>query len=212
MRITEAADKVRVLLVDDHALVADLVSGFLGASDDFEVRTCADFASALSLIASEGPFDVVLLDVVLPGSVGIESFEQAIQANQGGAVVVFSGNVATQFVEKTIAIGGKGFIPKTLPLRALGSAVRLVASGEVFLPAPSRIVPRQGSRDEKVILSHTEAEILRMVAEGHPNKEIAWRTDMSEATVKMHLRGISRKIGARNRTHAVVVGKSLGLV
>ncbi len=204
---------ISVLLVDDHSLIVELVKTFLTADGGFSVTVCGDLAGALSLIEESGGFDVVLLDVVLPGLTGITDVAKVVRVNGDGAVVLFSGSVSAGFVEKAVQAGARGFIPKTLPLRALTSAIRLVAVGQTFIPgnltygqAAETVQPGEPR------MTQLESSVLRHLGEGLANKEIAFRLQMSESTVKMHVRAICRKLGARNRTHAVIMGRADGLL
>lgn len=203
---------ITVLLIDDHSLIVELVNTFLSADGGFAVTVSSDLSSGIARIDEARGFDVVLLDVVLPGLSGIGDVEKVVQANSYGGVVLFSGSVSAGFVEKAVQVGARGFIPKTLPLRALTSAIRLVAAGQTFIPN----VPAYGRTDAmppgELNLTEQERSVLRHLGEGLANKEIAFHLKMSESTVKMHVRAICRKLGARNRTQAVIMGRADGLL
>lgn len=203
---------ITVLLVDDHNLVVELVKTFLTADGGFSVTVSSDLASGLARIKEASGFDVVLLDVILPGLSGISDVAKVVKANGDGAVVLFSGSVSASFVEKAVQEGARGFIPKTLPLRALTSAIRLVAVGQTFIPGNLSSGQTDSQQPGEPQMTPLEASVLRHLGEGLPNKEIAFRLQMSESTVKMHVRAICRKLGARNRTHAVIMGRADGLL
>ena len=210
--VLASAEQISVLLIDDHNLIVDLVNTFLSAENGFSVVACGDLKSGIEKVREAQGFDVVLLDVVLPGLTGIDDVAKLVQINGDGAVVLFSGSVSSGFVEKAIHVGARGYIPKTLPLKALTSAIRLVAVGQTFVPSnfshgQSDSMPAAESR-----LNQIETAVLRCLGEGLANKEIAFRLEMSESTVKMHVRSICRKLGARNRTHAVIMGRADGLL
>lgn len=205
-------DQITVLLIDDHSLIVDLVNAFLSAHSGFSVVACGDFKSGIDKIQEAQGFDVVLLDVVLPGLTGIDDVAKIVQMNGGGAVVLFSGSVSSGFVEKAIQVGARGYIPKTLPLRALTSAIRLLAVGQTFVPSNFTHGQPDNLRAGESRLNQIETAVLRCLGEGLANKEIAFRQDMGESTVKMHVRSICRKLGARNRTHAVIMGRADGLL
>lgn len=203
---------IRVLLVDDHSLVTDLVSRFLAADGGFRVESVGDLAAGRDRVIAAGGFDVVLLDVNLPGLSGIEHVIEMVEANHKGAVVLFSGGVSQSFVERAVRAGAHGFIPKTLPLKALTSAIRLVASGQVFVPADFFNSSEEVKSVGQNPLTQLEMMALRALGQGLSNKEIAFRLKLSEPSVKMHVRAVCRKLGARNRTHAVILARAQGLV
>lgn len=203
---------IKVLLIDDHSLVVELVTTFLLADGGFSVTVSGDLAGGLAKIEESVGFDVVLLDVVLPGLTGIGDVAKVVRANRDGAVALFSGAVSAGFVEKAVQLGALGFIPKTLPLRALTSAIRLVAAGQTFIPSIPAYAQSDVMAPKELGLTPLELSVLRNLGEGLANKEIAFRLQMSESTVKMHVRAICRKLGARNRTHAVITGRAGGLL
>lgn len=207
-----SAAPITVLLIDDHSLIVELVKTFLSADGGFSVTVSGDLAGGIAKIREAQGFDVVLLDVVLPGLTGIADVAKVVQANGDGAVVLFSGSVSASFVEKAVQAGARGYIPKTLPLRALTSAIRLVAVGQTFVPSNVTYGQADGPPAGEPRLSQVETTVLRHLGEGLANKEIAFRLQMSESTVKMHVRTICRKLGARNRTHAVIMGRADGLL
>lgn len=204
-------DAISVLLMDDHSLITDLVSKFLSVDGGFRIDCVGDLAAGLDRIAVSGSYDVVLLDVILPGLTGLPQVSEVIEANADGAVVLFSGTISPSYVEKAVRAGARGFIPKTLPLKALTSVIRLLASGQSFMPADFVNLPEQPQTAERDRLSTFETEVLQFLAQGLANKEIAFRLAISEPSVKMHVRAVCRKLGAKNRTHAVILGKSQGL-
>ncbi|MDX5414105.1 MAG: response regulator transcription factor, partial [Rhodobacterales bacterium] len=108
-----------------------------------EVRTVADADAALRSIQAEGPFSVILLDINMAGMNGTESVRKIAAANQPGNVVIFSGIANEDFVARAIEAGARGHIPKTQPLASLPDAIRLIASGTVFVPFTNRSVQRE---------------------------------------------------------------------
>ena len=160
---------------------------------------------------------MLLLDVFMPGMAGIGSIQQLLAKHPDLKIVLFSGSVSSEFVFQTLQVGVRGYVPKTLPLRSLTSALRLVLSGQVFLPMSllSEVdgTPSFEQRgDNQKLLTPKEVNILKLVADGKTNKEIAWALGASEVTIKMYLRTIFNKLGASNRTHAVMLAKAKTLL
>lgn len=203
------SDNTSILIGDDHELVRDAVAQLLRSERDFSVSVAKDVASVLSEIRTHGGFEIVLLDVNMPGMNGLSGVETVITENAKGSVVIFSGQVDHDFVWKAIELGARGYIPKTLPLRALTSALRLVLSGQPFFPIMERasVRPNQLGSD----LTDRERSILRKLPNGLTNKEIAREEAITEMMVKMHMRSICAKLNAKNRTHAAMIAREMSL-
>jgi len=203
---------LRVLIIDDHRLVTEALSRYLVNTGTFEVFAAEDYDAGLALIAKAGPFDVVLLDVVMPGMTGVMSVKHLVDAASPGHVVIFSGNVREDFVSKCISNGAKGYIPKSFPLRSLANAIDLIASGECFIPANFTLGGNQNENAARRGIAQVEVQVLRLISDGQTNKQIAWELGTTEATIKMHVRSITRKLEASNRAHAVVKAQEADLI
>ncbi|WP_323038320.1 response regulator transcription factor [Gemmobacter sp.] len=197
---------ISVLIADDHLLLRETLVHFLTREPGFQVTTAGTLAETLDRIATQGPFDVVLLDVVMPGMQGLPGVSEVVAANIGGAVVVMSGSVQRSFVEGAMQRGARGYVPKTLPARALAEAMRQVASGRSYLPVDLHADSNLALPPGLAHLSPQEMRVLRFLCQGLSNKEIAREMDIGEVTVKTHMRAICTKLGARNRTQAALIG------
>lgn len=197
---------ISVLIADDHLLLRETLVHFLTRQADFKVTTAGNLGETLEQLAAHGPFDVVLLDVVMPGMQGLSSLSEVVAANAGGAVVVMSGAVQRSFVEGAMQRGARGYVPKTLPARALAEAMRQVASGRRYLPVDLHSDGNLSLPPGLAHLSPQEMRVLRFLCHGLSNKEIAREMDIGEVTVKTHMRAICTKLGARNRTQAALIG------
>ena len=193
------------MVADDHELVLYTLGPFLVTEGGLSVSTAHTLREALDLIAADGPFDVVLLDYNMPGMNGLDGLSAAIDAN-GDNVVLFSGSTASALIESALDLGARGFIPKTLPARSLLNAVHFIASGEVYVP-PGLVSQNQSGTPAAHDLKPNEMQVLMHLCEGRPNKEIASALGLTEMTIKMHVKSICGKLGASNRTQAVLIAK-----
>ncbi|MFN3937637.1 MAG: response regulator [Gemmobacter sp.] len=202
-----------LLIADDHLLVRETLAHFLAAESGIAVSMAESLPETLEAIAARGGFDLVLLDVMMPGMGGLAGVERAIAANGGGAVVIFSGNVRRAFVEDALKLGARGFIPKTLPARSLIHALRHVAGGKTYLPVSYMAEDPDELPDGLRHLSPQEGRVLMRLCQGMSNKEIARQMSLSEVTVKTHMRAICNKLAAKNRTHAAMIANQhMGLL
>jgi two-component system, NarL family, nitrate/nitrite response regulator NarL len=200
-----------VLIADDHALLSDTVSYALIRTQRYVTDSAGTLDDALKKILDGTFFDIVLLDLHMPGMEGIESVRQVVDAAGLGKVILFSGNSDEDLIRLAIEHGARGFIPKEMPFSAVCNVIELVLSGQVFLPANlRRDSVKKISPD--VVLSDDEISIMKLVAQGLTNKEIAGETFLSEVDIKMKMRTIFQRIGARNRAHAVTICRNLGIV
>lgn len=206
-----SANVLSVLIADDHRMVGEMVSGFLSASGNFVVELSDNLEKTLELIESGKEYDIIMLDLVMPGMVGTEGIRKVVKACGNASVVLFTSKVDRVTLDYSLGIGVKGVIPKTMPARSLVSALMLIHSGEVFVPTET--IGAMLSVEKKVdALSESELYILRLAAKGLTNKEIANDIGMTETSVKMHMRSICIKLKARNRAHAAMIGRDLCLL
>lgn len=212
--LSERPDRTTILIADDHQLICEAVSEVLRREQDFDVVSAGSYEQAVEVLKSKA-VDVVLLDVKMPGMHGIESVSKVIKAADTAAVTLFSGNIDDYFARLALRAGASGFIPKTISMRILPAAIRLIASGGIYLP-PSlpEDVAEPVNDDEPASESVTprELQIVRLVEAGLSNKEIAREMSTTEVRVKMYLRAIFRKLDARNRAHAVSVLRTRGML
>lgn len=199
---------MRVLIADDHDLLRDTLSMMLDSEADISTSQAADLAGVAARIADEGAFDLILLDFSMPGMDGLAGLRRAMALNDGRPVALMSGLASREIAEEALRLGAAGFLPKTLPARRLLNAVRFMATGEQFAPIrfmteredPAAPQPASG-------LTARETQVLRGLCEGQSNTEIARRREPRESTVKLHVKTLSRKLGARNLTHAAMIAR-----
>lgn len=200
---------MRILVADDHDLVRETIAAFLKSEAEAEVATAGSLPAALEAVAANGAFDLVLLDYNMPGMNGLEGLRRMIQANGGKPVAVISGTTTRALAEEVLKEGAAGFVPKTLASKSMVTAARFMAAGEIY--APFQMVR---DRDEAAseLLTPRETDVLRGICRGQSNKEIALDYGLHEATVKLHVKTLCRKLDAKNRTHAAMIARDRDLV
>lgn len=200
---------MKILLADDHDLVRDTLAAFLENEPDLGVRTAANLTDALAIVAAEGAFELVLLDYTMPGMDGLIGLSKMIAANAGKPVAILSGTADRNVAEQAIKAGAVGFVPKTLAAKSIVSAVKFMASGEVF--APFGFMHRD-EVDGNSVITKRERDVLIGLTAGKSNKEIANDLDLQEVTIKLHVKTLCRKLGAKNRTQAAMIARDRRLL
>ena len=203
---------IRVLLADDHDLVRDAIGALLLQDEPLlDLVTVEDLPQALGEIRKTGSFDAIVLDLKMPGMNGLVGAQKMMDAAKDIPVIIMSGSASKSDVQAALRIGVRGFVPKTLAGKSLINALRLVMSGETYAPTEYLSGSSGRSVDGQPNLTDREAEVLSQLRQGNSNKEIAQALDIAETTVKLHLRSISEKLNARNRTDIVVRAIEMGL-
>jgi len=216
---------IRVLLCDDQALVRSGFRMILEARPDLQVvGEAEDGAQAVSLARQTQP-DVILMDVRMPHLDGVEATRQIVAAGSPARILVLTTYDLDDYVYAAIRAGASGFLLKDVQPAQLAEAIRVIAAGDALL-APSvtrrllgqfaRTLPGpRASRASPASLSaltERETEVLRLLAAGLSNAELAGRLYISEATVKSHVSSLLRKLGLRDRVQAVILAYDTGLV
>jgi len=214
---------VRIVVADDHEIVRTGFANLLLTQPDFDVvGTAADGAAAVRLCRRVKP-DVVLMDVRMPGVDGIEATRRL--AVDGPRILILTTFDLDEYVYDALTAGASGFILKDTTAERLFDAVRVVAAGDALLaPGVTRRLISEFARlhhpaeatpaasAAMSVLTPRETQVLRLVAEGLSNGEIAVRLTVTEETVKTHVSRILGKLGLRDRTQAVVSAYESGLV
>ena len=193
---------VRIVIADDHALVREGTRELLGRHPDLQVvGEAASGDEVVATVLAAEP-NVVLLDVRLPGASGIEVMRRLAVEAPAVKVVMLSAFAEHDYVSAALAAGAAGYLLKTAPGEEVAAAIRAVMSGATVLdPAVSRqLAGGTGAGSNPGELTPREAELVRLVAEGLPNKAVATRLGLSRRTVEGHLGRIFAKLGVATRT------------
>lgn len=200
---------MKILLADDHDLVRDTLAAFLENEPDITVRTAANLPEAMQIVEQEGGFDLVILDYTMPGMEGLLGLSHMITANGTKPVAILSGTADRSVAEQAIKAGAVGFVPKTLAAKSIVSAIKFMASGEVF--APFGFMHKE-EVDGHSAITKREREVLIGLTAGKSNKEIALDLELQEVTIKLHVKTLCRKLGAKNRTQAAMIARDRRLL
>jgi DNA-binding NarL/FixJ family response regulator len=216
-----ALERIRVLVADDQPLVRSGFRMILEERDDLElVGEAADGAEAVALARELDP-DVILMDVRMPNLDGVEATRRLVDANTRARILVLTTFDLDEYVYAAIRAGASGFLLKDVQPADLVDAIRVVAAGNsLFGPAATeRLVTRFAQHAGPMTptrslddLTDREREILRLLASGLSNAELAQELHLGETTVKTHVSAILRKLGVRDRVQAVIAAYDSGLV
>ena len=208
---------MRILVADDHPLYREAVRAQIERLfDQVSVQEVSSLEEALALADAPGAqFDLFLVDFHMPG-MSPEALSRLARTHPRVPIAVISGTADAGDVRATLQAGARGFIPKTATSQHLAHAIELLLAGGSSVPADVMLAldgqGKAAGRDDSpprpawlAALTARELEVLKCVARGLANKEIARELGLAEVTVKLHLRSIFRKIGARSRSEAAVI-------
>jgi len=203
---------VRILIADDHELLRDALGAFMQSEDGIELHTAADFDEACILLKGEWTYDLVLLDYNMPGMNGLNGIKEANEISGVHRVALMSGEANREIAEQALEMGAIGFIPKTLPAKSLVNAIKFMAMGEKYAPLDFMTAEAdEVSHPSLDKLTNRERQVLQGLSEGKSNKEIARDLELSEPTIKLHVKTLYRKLDVSNRTQAALVARDAGL-
>lgn len=206
---------MNILIADDHDLVGEMLKMTLERQAGTKVLTVRTFDDAFRAAGTRRtgepmPYDIILLDVRMPGMNGLSGLRRMRELVGKVPVAIMSGMLTPAEARQVMHEGAAGFVPKTLPVDELVEAVRKMAKGERFVPKflmvsedNAAVAKRDDSATGFDGLTPREADVLKELVQGWTNKQIAQNLGVSEVTVKTHLIGLFRKIGAKNRADAV---------
>lgn len=202
--------RIRILVVDDHFMVRLGLIGAISAEPDIEVvGEASNGVDALACFERLRP-DITLMDGMLPDIHGVEVTRRILEFAPAARVILVSINETAEDIHRAMQAGAWGYIPKSAEKDAIVHVIRTVSGGERFLSP--EFARRLAERELQPLLSSRETDVLRLIARGMANKQIAGELILGEATVKSHVRHILDKLGVPDRTRAVTLAIERGLL
>lgn len=212
---------MQVIIADDHKLIRDGISPFVKELDpNVDILEAASLSEVLNHIDNASNLGLILLDLIMPGMNAFYGLQEVTEKCPTVPVVVLSGYASRDHVISAMRHGASGFIPKSVAATTMVNALRLILNGEKYLPSSSflNLTPDTdttfaappSSQALMTRLTTRETEVMACIVRGQTNKDIANNLDVKEITIKVHLRNIYRKIGARNRSQAISLALTSG--
>ncbi|WP_260171485.1 response regulator transcription factor [Sphingomonas sp. BK481] len=207
---TNSAAPIRVLIVDDHPIVREGIAALIERQAD--MVTVGEASSGEEAIACYAAFlpDVTLMDVQMPGTGGIAAVEAIRSGSADAAILMLTTYPGDAQAVRAIQAGAAGYLLKNSIRKELLDAIRSVHAGRRAVSPDIAHALAVHALDER--LSEREVAILRLIADGHANKQIAWRLGVSTDTIKANLKQLFAKLGVDDRTHAVTVAVRRGFI
>lgn len=220
---------MKILIADDHELFLKGLEIILG---DFfpsaKLEKAKNYTELLSLIDKEKSFDLILTDLAMPGRAWLDALQEIHEKLPETPIIILSAVFEKEIVQKTLELGASGYIPKTSSNAVIISAINLVMSGGAYIPIELlketqsssfgelkklEVLSQDTKIEDKIkILSPRQLDVLKLIAEGKSNKQIAFDLGLSEGTVKLHVTAILKTLNVYNRTGAVAQATNLGLL
>ena len=186
---------IRVMVVDDHPMVAEGIEAILETYDDVEVvATLGSGEEAVKAVPLLSP-DVVLLDLNMRGMGGLSATEAILETRPGTRILILSMHDGPQYIGAALDHGAAGYVLKDVPTEEIRTAIDAVLAGETYLCAGASHALRPATRDGRIPLTNREQRILLELAQGKSNKAVALALDISVRTVETHRKNIRRKLG-----------------
>ena len=220
---------MKILIADDHELFLKGLEMILSDySPKMELVKAKNYTEMFDIIKKQKDFNLILTDLAMPGAQWLEALNKIHETLPETPIIILSAVFDREIVQKTIDLGAAGYIPKTSSNAVILSAVNLVLSGGVYIPVEllketaedefdmlkqvEKIPESQDVKDKVKILSQRQVEVLKLIAKGQSNKQIAYELGLTEGTVKLHVTAILKLLNVYNRTGAVVAATHLGLL
>ncbi|MDO9476483.1 MAG: response regulator transcription factor [Pseudohongiella sp.] len=203
---------IKAIIADDHPLFRAALRQTLGASLQGEVRDAENFKQLMDILEQEPDVELVLMDLNMPGNQGLTGLTAVRNQFPDVQVMIVSANEQLSVIERAMSFGASAYVPKSAPLVDIVEAVETVLSGDSWLPAHLGRGFVDGNHPLHRDFAHKlgqltpqQFKVLRAIADGLLNKQIAYEMDVQETTIKQHVSAILRKLGVINRTQAGVL-------
>ncbi len=220
---------MKILIADDHELFLKGLEIILhDFSPDAELVKAKNYTEMLNIVNKDSSFDLILTDLAMPGKIWLDALKEIHDKLPETPIIILSAVFEREIVQKTLDLGASGYIPKTSSNAVIISAINLVLSGGVYIPAELLketngasfreleqidILSENADIKEKIkILSPRQLEVLKLIAKGHSNKQIAFDLGLTEGTIKLHVTAILKILNVYNRTGAVTQATNLGIL
>ncbi|MFW2382895.1 MAG: response regulator [Acidimicrobiales bacterium] len=205
------SELIRVIIVDDHAVITDGLSNLLALQSDIEVVcTANDGGSAVALCGDLHP-DVVLMDMSMPDMTGVEATRRIVEEEPATRVIILTSFVDRKMVNEAVSAGASGYLLKSIGSTDLAQAIRSAAQGQATLSTEALTYLTDNGPTEPT-LTDREMDVLKGLSEGWTNNQIAADLSLSPGTVRVHVSHILAKLGVENRTAAANFALSHGMV
>jgi two-component system, NarL family, nitrate/nitrite response regulator NarL len=208
---------MKLLIVDDHPILREGLAAVLRQVEpETVVLQAGSVAEGLDALAAHADLDAVLLDLAMPGMGGLPAIREFGRRRPELAVVVVSSSEAPQDVRQALASGALGYVPKSATPQTLLAALRFVLAGNVYVPplvlGEARGPAGNGDAAPPPLFTPRQLDVLKQLAAGHSNKEIAIALGLSDKTVKQHITAIFKALNVVNRTQAANAAQRCGLI
>jgi two-component system NarL family response regulator len=201
---------IRVLLAEDHVIVRDGLTAIINQQDDMTVvAEAGDGKEAVELWKQHRP-DIVMMDLRMPGLSGANAIYELHEADADVRIIVLTTFDGDEDIYRAMRAGAKAYLLKDVSREVLFHCIREVHAGKFFIPP--EVAAKLASRQSVEELTPRELQVLQLLAEGKPNKIIAFAMSITEVTVKTHVRAIFNKLNVLSRTEAIAVATRSGLI